>query len=295
MKKALKILYVAMMIAMPFMSNADAKTRVHFDFEPASVAIEDFNRNSMDNTRNREMNYDVNPMRNDAAIDAVASLLGINEEGCTSAGVKLNFTIEDALILKVSPNFSETCTVVKAFEDRGSHVVTYGRYAVGQFSGYIWEYDVVGDNWKTQMPLGAFKEDIFTQAYDRHAFAAFYDCSPFEAWASNPVEDVDMTVYGTGRDHWSTPGAEDMLIVAMADGVKVHYTSGYWDVDTNKFAPQSTMYTTNLANGQSVHVWYEGKEGMPNQAIVVETPRGRYVQALGYNGRGGKRDTIYVK
>jgi len=293
MKKVLQILSVAALLSLPF--SVDAKTRIPVNFMPDEVATVVTDKSTMDITRNREMNYDVMPMRNDAAIAEVASYIGLDEDGRTSDGIKLGFEIEGAEILRITKDRCESVVLVKAVEDKETHVATYGRWAVGQFSGYLWKYDVVMDSYKAE-PAGVLpiKGDIFNTALNNKAFAVIYDCNAYEAWANNPIEEIDMTVYGTGRDHWSTPGAEDVLIFPTNGDIKISYTSGFWDVDRNVFAPQSTMFSTNLKKGQCVRVWFEGAEGMPHQAIVVESSKGKAIYPLGYNGKGGTRDPHYL-
>ena len=295
MKKALKILSLAALLSFHFMGNVDAKTRVPANYQPAEFAtvVSDFE--AMEQTRNRESKLGVKPMRMDAATSAVASYLGMDDEGLFPGGRRLRFNAEDYEILRLAPNVCESCTIVKVTEDMGTHVTNVGTYAVGQFSGYLFEYDVANDKWKSIQSTSPAKHNIFKRAQEKGASAIIYDCDEYEAWANNPKEEVDLTSYGTGKNHFSTPGAEDILIFAVQDNIKVNYTSGCWDPEQNAFAPQSTFYTTNLKKGECVRVWFYGPETLPNQAIVVESMFGKTAYPLTYNGKGGRRNPGYVK
>ncbi|MDO4178522.1 MAG: hypothetical protein Q4D21_04950 [Phascolarctobacterium sp.] len=293
MKKTLQILCAVALLSLPL--SVDAKNRIHVDYVMDEVASVVTDKPTMDRTRNIEMNYGVKPMSSDAAMAELASFLDLDEDGRTPGGIKLNFDIEGTEILKITKNNCETVTLVRAFEDRGSHIATYGRWAVGQYTGELWKYDVITDSYKNEL-IGVLplRGDIFTTADDKKAIGIVYDCDPYEAWANDPVAEVDMTVYGTGKDHWSTPGVEDVLVFAANGSAKVSFTSGYWDTERNIFVPQSTMYATNLKMGECVHVWFEGAEGMPKFAIVVEQGDEQAIYPLTYNGKGGRRDPHYL-
>lgn len=236
----------------------------------------------------------------DAAYEAVAQSFGLHDAYTGGDGVQYSLSAESMELMDTSKIYApdtseiyEPAYVFRAFTDEDNHIVTSGWYAVGVFSGWLWEMEITTGEWLPVMNgSGLLPEEVITVARSNGSLAAIWnEPGEYGLWASSPCAEIDMTVYGSGTSHYES-GGETLLLFAVEDGTLVSFDDGFMEDDS--FASQSQFYSLTLDAGESVLVHAIRPEGEPTQAITVSTEADAGIYILQYNGEDGTAKFEYV-
>ena len=226
-------------------------------------------------------------MSTDAACIAVEKQLELDENGRNPENIKLNieassmdiFTIEE----EVQPVY-----IIQVYEDGETDTVTHSRWAVGVFSGDIWQQDIATDKWNiVPNDKNILDIDIMAVGKSKNAIAAVYNNpNDYELWGEKVYANIDMIP--SDSENFDAD-IENILLYAIEGDTTVSFDTGV--MENGKFEIQSTDDTLNIKEGQCINIWLK-RSADAKQAITVKNKNGTAIYVL--DSLSGKDKAEYL-
>ncbi len=231
-------------------------------------------------------------MSENAACEAVAFAMGLDENGMDYNGAVFSLSVERMEFIANDNGASEPAYVVHVFTDEGDHIATQSRWAVEVFTGAIYEMALDGAWSPVMNGTSALPEAVFSGARENGAMATLYsNPTDYEIWAAKPVCELDLVNLGSGGN-WMDAGGETALLFAAKDGTTATFEAVEYRDDTFEFCKQ--LASVELGENECVLIHMLRPEGIPAQAITVFTGKDNAVCFITYDGSGGDGKVGYI-
>ena len=172
--------------------------------------------------------------------------------------------------------------------DGETDIVTHSRWAVGVFSGDIWQQDIATDKWNiVPNDKNILDIDIMAVGKSKNAIAAVYNNpNDYELWGEKVYANIDMIP--SDSENFDAD-IENILLYAIEGDTTVSFDTGV--MENGKFEIQSTDDTLNIKEGQCINIWLK-RSADAKQAITVKNKNGTAIYVL--DSLSGKDKAEYL-
>lgn len=226
---------------------------------------------------------------------AVARELGLNSAWMTKDGTKLNVEPASMDILNAGKENQETVYIINVYEDSEANTAAQNQWAVGTFTGRVWQKDAAKDDWilkrKDAEEIG---KSIMKDKKSQKAVAAVLNRpDEYETWLENIYPMFDMSTDKSSPD-FNEGVIQNLFLYAMLDGTTVSFDAG--EMENGRFKPSSTFHLMKLDKGQAVNIWFNRpNKAAPSQAITIKNKNGKYIYIINSSNDKEKIEYLSVK